>query len=61
MVVAMTDDYTQYLKISSPDKNTTEQFINSIKKRASKGKVEFGVQISIERVNSPVEESTEFE
>lgn len=57
----MTDKYTQYLKISSSDKNTTEQFINSIKKRANKGQVEFGVDIDIERISEPVDEETYFE
>jgi hypothetical protein len=49
-------EYEQYLRISSTDgKNTVESIINDLKKQAHKGQVEFGVDITVERVDPPAE------
>lgn len=55
-------EYNQYIKISSADgKNKVESFLNDIQKRADKAKVEFGVDIQVERINQETEHSTEFD
>jgi hypothetical protein len=55
-------EYTQYLKISSSDgKNVVESTINDLRKRAEKGKVEFGVDIRIERIEEPSEHTEGFD
>jgi len=47
----MTGEHVQYVRISSTDgRNTVESVLNDLEKQASKGRVEFGVDISIERV-----------
>lgn len=52
----MTDKYATCLRISSTDgRNTVEQFVHEIQKRADKGQVEFGVSINVERVEDPQE------
>jgi len=52
----MTDKYTTCIRISSADgRNTVESFLNDVRKRADKGKVEFGVSIDIERIEDPDE------
>ena len=44
--------HEQYIKISSNDgKNVVESFLNDIRKKADKGKVEFGVDIDVERID----------
>jgi len=58
----MSDEYTQYLKISSTDgKNVVESVINDIHKQVDKGRVEFGLDIEVERVEPPNKESVEFD
>lgn len=58
----MSDEYTQYLKISSSDgKNVVESVLNDIQKKADKGQVEFGVDIRVERVSEPVQETEGFD
>jgi len=53
----MSDEYAQYIKISSTDgKNVVESVLNDLQKQADKGRVEFGVDIEIERINKPTEE-----
>ena len=55
-------EYKQHIKISSSDgKNTVESFLNDIQKRADKAKVEFGVDIQVERIETETEHSTEFD
>lgn len=55
-------EYEQYIKISSSDgKNTVEQFINTMNKRAHKGRVEFGADIQIERVDPPADVENNFD
>ena len=44
-----------YVKIEAGDKNTSEEFLNSIKKFADKGNVEFGAGIEVERIEAPAE------
>jgi hypothetical protein len=54
--------HTEYLKISSTDgKNVVESVINDLRKQASKGEVEFGINIQIERVEPPAELEDGFE
>lgn len=54
--------YSQFLKVSSSDgKNKVESFLNDIQKRADKAKVEFGVDITVERVQEPTEHNTQFD
>jgi hypothetical protein len=59
----MTEEYTQYVKISSTDgKNTVESVLNDLEKQASKGRVEFGVDISINRVDiTDIADSEDYE
>jgi len=47
--------HKQYLEITADDKNTLESFLNDVRKRADKGKVEFGVNINIKRIEEPAE------
>lgn len=52
----MSDEYAQYVKISSTDgKNVVESVLNDLQKQADKGRVEFGVDIQVERVDEPAE------
>jgi len=58
----MSDRYAQYVKISSTDgKNVVESVLNDLQKQADKGRVEFGVDIEIERVDPPQENPAEFD
>jgi len=58
----MTEKYEQYIKISSTDgKNVVESVINDIHKQVDKGRVEFGLDIEVERVDPPSEEPAEFD
>jgi hypothetical protein len=55
-------EYEQYLRIASTDgRNTVESVIADLKKQASKGQVEFGVDITIERVDPPAEIEGDFD
>lgn len=57
----MTDEYSQTIKISSSDgKNVVESVINDIRKQVDKGKVEFGLDIEVERVEEQ-NQSAEFQ
>ena len=50
----MTEENSQCIRVSSTDgANTVERFLNDVMKRADKGKVEFGVDLKIERVDDP--------
>jgi len=61
----VSDRYEQYVKISSTDgKNVVESVLNDLQKQADKGRVEFGLDIEIERVSDiriPDTDGTEFE
>jgi len=58
----MSDEYTEYVKISSTDgSNVVESVLNDLRKKADKGKVEFGVDIRVERIDPPVEDVDGFE
>jgi len=48
--------HEEYIRIKSDDgKNTVERVINQIEKKVSKGRVEFGVDIEIDRVTDEIE------
>lgn len=58
----MTEEYSQVVKISSSDgKNVVESVINDLRKQADKGRVEFGVDIEIERVELTDKDTEGFE
>jgi len=48
----MTDKYRQAILIEAGDKNTVEQFINTMNKRVDRGQREFGVEIDIRRIDA---------
>lgn len=47
----MTETHKQAILIEAGDRNTVESFLNDLRKRADKGKVEFGVDIEIKRID----------
>ena len=59
----MKEEHVQYVRISSTDgRNTVESVLNDLEKQASKGRVEFGVDISIERVTlDQIKDSEDYE
>jgi hypothetical protein len=59
----MSDEYTQYVRISSTDgRNTVESIINDLAKKCDKGQVEFGVDVQVERVTiDQIKDSEDYE
>jgi len=55
----MTDEYSVCLRISGPASNNVESFIHEIIKRSDEGH-RFGVDLDVERIDDPSEESTDF-
>jgi len=48
-------EYEIYIKISGEDSNSVESIYNQLVKKVDKGNVEFGVGLSVERINAPAD------